>query len=200
MKIVSTLEHYELLIDEGNDPLQDPPLLQDHMNKWDGPIFFDALKAENKIVLEVGVGTGRIAKSVLHAECQSLVGIDISAKTLDRARSNLSTFSNIDLELADINEFVRPNTFDLAYSVLTFLHIEDKETALSNIYKSLKNNGLFVLSVSKDDEWFDYGDRRIKLYPMELDEYVHLFQSVGFQIQSIQETEGKYATIMIGKK
>lgn len=200
MKIVSTFEHYELLIDEDNDPLQDPPLLQAYMNRWDGHIFFDALKAENKLVLDVGVGTGRVAKSVLNAGCQFLVGIDISPKTLDRARSNLSAFSNIELEMADVNDFIRPSTFDLAYSVLTFLHIEDKEKALRNIYNSLKNNGSFVLSVSKDDEWFDYGSRKIKLYPIELDEYVRLFQSTGFQIQLIQETESKYATIIEGKK
>ncbi|OPA75359.1 methyltransferase type 11 [Paenibacillus selenitireducens] len=200
MKITSTLEHYEMLIDEGNDPLQDPPLLQAYMNRWDGPIFFDALKADNKIVLEVGVGTGRLANSVLNAGCQFLVGIDISKKTLDRARSNLSAFSNIELVMADINDFIRPGTFDLAYSVLTFLHIEDKEKTMLNIYNSLKDNGLFVLSVSKDDEWFDYGSRKIKLYPIELDEYVRLFLSTGFQIQSIQETDSKYATIIIGKK
>jgi SAM-dependent methyltransferase len=200
MKIVSTLEHYELLIDEDNDPLQDPLLVQAYMNRWDGPIFFEEVKADNKIVLDVGVGTGRIANSVLNGGCQFLVGIDISKKTLDRARSNLSIFSNIELVMADINDFIRPGTFDLAYSVLTFLHIEDKEKALHNIYNSLKENGLFVLSVSKDDEWFDYGSRKIKLYPIELDEYVRLFLSTGFQIQSIQETESKYATIIIGKK
>lgn len=62
MKLVSTFEHYELLIDEGNDPVLDPPILQAHMNSWDEPFFFDALEAENKIVLEVGVGTGRIKR------------------------------------------------------------------------------------------------------------------------------------------
>lgn len=130
------------------------------MNRWDGPIFFDAVKAENKIVLDVG----------------------------------------IELEMKDINDFIRPGTFDLAYSVLTFSHIENKEKALYNIHNSLKDNGLFVLSVSKDDEWLDYGSRKIELYPVELDEYIRLFQSTGFHIQSIQETECKYATIIIGEK
>ncbi|MGM1048069.1 MAG: class I SAM-dependent methyltransferase [Bacillota bacterium] len=200
MKVVTALEHYELLIDEGNDPVQDPPALQAYMNRWDGEIFFEALKAENKVVLDVGIGTGRIAKSVLNAGCQFLVGIDISPKSLERARSNLSMFSNMELELADAHQFIRPNTFDAAYSVLTFLHIEDKEIALKNIYNSLKNNGSFVLSVSKDDEWLECGSRKLKLYPIDVDEYVRLFQSTGFQIQSIQETESKYATIIKGKK
>ncbi|MGG3507707.1 class I SAM-dependent methyltransferase [Paenibacillus lautus] len=200
MKIVSTLEHYELLIDEGNDPVQDPPQLQAYMNRWDGPSFFNELNPKKCMVLDIGIGTGRIAKTVLHAECQFLVGIDISPKTLERARTNLRTYPNLELVNTDINNFIRPNTFDLAYSVLTFLHIEDKEKALSNIYISLKNNGSFVLSVSKDNEWFECDDRMIKLYPIGLDEYIRLFKSIGFQIESIQETESKYATIIKGKK
>ncbi|MDQ0088556.1 SAM-dependent methyltransferase [Paenibacillus anaericanus] len=200
MKIVSVLEHYELLIDEGNDPIQDPPQLQAYMNRWDGPSFFNELNPENKIVLEIGVGTGRIAKTVLSMGCEFLVGIDISPKTINRARSNLSSFSNIELVMTDIINYNRPNTFDLAYCVLTFLHIEDKKKALSNIYNALKDEGTFVLSVSNDDEWIECGDRKIKLYPAGIEEYVRLFQLTGFQIQSIQETESKYATIITGKK
>ncbi|OAB43719.1 class I SAM-dependent methyltransferase [Paenibacillus glacialis] len=200
MKIVSTQEHYELLIDEGNDPVQDPPQLQSYMNRWDGPTFFNKLNPNNCMVLDIGIGTGRIAKTVLLTGCQFLVGIDISPKTLDRARTNLSSYPNLELVNTDVNNFIRPNTFDLAYSVLTFLHIEDKEKALSNIYKSLKNNGSFVLSVSEDNEWFECGDRKVKLYPIGLEEYIRLFQSIGFQIESIQETESKYATIIKGKK
>ncbi|MEK4512008.1 class I SAM-dependent methyltransferase [Paenibacillus sp. FSL K6-2524] len=120
MKIVSVLEHYELLIDEGNDPIQDPPQLQAYMNRWDGPSFFNELNPENKIVLEIGVGTGRDAKTVLSMGCEFLVGIDISPKTINRARSNLSSFSNIELVMTDIINYNRPNTFDLAYCVLTF--------------------------------------------------------------------------------
>ncbi|MCL6603643.1 MAG: class I SAM-dependent methyltransferase [Paenibacillus sp.] len=200
MKIVSTLAHYEILIDENNDPVQDPPQLQSYMNGWDGPVFYDFLSPKNKSILEVGVGTGRIAKEVFKRGCQYLVGIDLSPKTLNRARSNLKQYTNLELVNSDIHSFTRPNTFDAAYSVLTFLHIEDKEKALFNIHNSLKENGTFVLSVSKDDEWLECNDRKIKLYPIGLEEYIHLFQSVDFQIESIQETESKYATIIKGRK
>ncbi|GIO40777.1 class I SAM-dependent methyltransferase [Paenibacillus apis] len=200
MKIVNTLEHYELLIDEGTDPVQDPPLLQAYMSRWDGPLFYGSLSPKNKLVLEIGVGTGRIAKEVLSAGCQKLVGIDISPKTIERARINLKEYSNIELLVNDIVSFNRPNTFDLAYSVLTFLHIEDKKKAFDNIYNSLKINGIFVLSISKDDDWFEFTDRKIQLYPNNLDEYLHLYESVGFQVESINETESKYATIIKGIK
>ena len=35
-------EHYDLLIDEGNDPVYDPMPLQEYMDKWDGQKFIDS--------------------------------------------------------------------------------------------------------------------------------------------------------------
>ncbi|WP_339315693.1 methyltransferase domain-containing protein [Paenibacillus sp. FSL R10-2734] len=196
MKMVSALEHYESLIDEGNDPAQDPPIGQAYMSQWDGPIFFDGLNGNDKRILEIGIGTGRVAKSVLGLGCWFLTGIDTSPKTLARADLNLRNFSNKELVLADICEFVRPNTFDAAYSVLTFLHIEDKEQALNNIYTSLLPNGTFLLSVSKDEEWFYFNDRRIKLYPADVDEYIRLFNKTGFHIEWVKETKSRTATLI----
>ena len=58
-------EHYDLLIDEGNDPVLDPPELKEYMNGWDGDLFIDLMElAKNKTVLEIGCGTGRIAVKV----------------------------------------------------------------------------------------------------------------------------------------
>lgn len=200
MKVVSAFEHYESLIDEGNDPAQDPPVGQAYMSQWDGPLFFDALDVVDKRVLEVGIGTGRVAKSVLTRGCQFLTGIDISPKTLSRAQLNFTDFPNTEFILADICDFVRPNAFNVAYSVLTFLHIEDKEQALRNIHVSLIHNGTFLLSVSRDEEWFEFSDRKVKLYPVEVDEYIKLFNRTGFQVEWIKETESQYATLIKGTK
>lgn len=200
MKMVSAFEHYESLIDEGNDPAQDPPVGQAYMSQWDGPIFFDGLNGNDKRILEIGIGTGRVAKSVLGLGCCFLTGIDISPKTLARADLNLRNFSNKELVIADICGFVRPNTFDAAYSVLTFLHIEDKEQAIKNIYTSLSPNGTFLLSVSKDEEWFDFNDRRIKLYPADVDEYIRLFNKTGFHIEWVKETKSQTANLIQATK
>ena len=58
--------HYDLLIDEGNDPFRDPPVLQEYMDRWDGQALIDAMALrKEKTVLEIGIGTGRIAKRLL---------------------------------------------------------------------------------------------------------------------------------------
>ena len=43
-KFVSAQEHYDLLIEEGNDPVLDPPALAAYMDGWDGEILLDALE------------------------------------------------------------------------------------------------------------------------------------------------------------
>lgn len=43
---------------------------------------------ETKIVLEIGIGTGRLALKTA-PQCKYLFGIDISEKTIERAKQNL---------------------------------------------------------------------------------------------------------------
>ena len=59
---MNIIEHYDKLIDENNDPIYNPEPLKEYMNKWDGKVFIDAMKLDKmKTVLEIGVGTGRLA-------------------------------------------------------------------------------------------------------------------------------------------
>ena len=59
------IEHYDKLIEENNDPARDPKPLKDYMDKWDGKQFIESMQLDNsKSVLEIGVGTGRIALKV----------------------------------------------------------------------------------------------------------------------------------------
>ena len=62
---MNVIQHYDRLVDENNDPFYDPPILQKYMDKWDGKVFIDSMLLNNtKQVLEIGVGTGRLAKKV----------------------------------------------------------------------------------------------------------------------------------------
>lgn len=66
---------YDKLIEENNDPVNDPKPLQDYMDKWDGQVFIDKMHLDsNKTVLEIGVGTGRIAVKVAPL-CKAFTGI-----------------------------------------------------------------------------------------------------------------------------
>ena len=54
------ITHYDLLIEENNDPVNDPKPLQEYMDKWDGPSFIDALRLDkSKSVLEIGLSVSK---------------------------------------------------------------------------------------------------------------------------------------------
>lgn len=158
--------HYDLLIDEGNDPVHDPEPLQDYMNKWDGQDFINAMQLDKtKSVLEIGVGTGRLAVRVAPL-CDKFCGIDISPKTVNKAKENLVQYSNVNLICGNflIHSFL--DQFDVIYSSLTFMHIKEKQDAIDKVFMLLKDGGRFILSIDKNqDECIDMGLRKIKIFP-----------------------------------
>ena len=98
---MNIVEHYNMLIDENNDPVYDTEPLKKYMDKWDGQVFIDTMKLDKtKTVLEIGVGTGRLAlKTIPH--CKEFVGIDLSQKTIERAAHNLSHYRNAERICSD---------------------------------------------------------------------------------------------------
>ena len=82
-------------------------------------------------------------------ECKTLYGIDISPKTIEKAKINLKEFDNITLIGDDFLIYDFNEKFDVIYSSLTFMHIEDKQAAINKAASLLKENGIFVLSVDK---------------------------------------------------
>lgn len=188
--IAGTAEHYDLLIDEiddpahpQTDPFYDKGLLRAWMEQADGPAFWQALgDVRGQAVLEIGVGTGRVARKVLEQGCAKLTGIDISSKTLERARRNLAAYPDVELLLCDAEEFIREEAFDAACCVWAFFHIANQRRALENIIASLKPGGRVVLSLETGDEWLDYGPRRIRQYPVRPDEVVHYLAALGCRV------------------
>src|SRR5699024_8555338 len=150
MNLKTTMTHYDLLIDEDHDPVYDSEMLQQYMNRWDGDVFLQALQlCDDSVVLEIGVGTGRLAICVLNEGCKQFVGVDLSKKTIHRAQHNLESFYNYELIIGDYLTVNFKQTFDIIYSSLTFFHIEDKETAFQKTWSMLKEYGQFVLSIEK---------------------------------------------------
>lgn len=86
MKNEGVKAYYDKLIEEGNDPVLDSEPLRAYMDKWDGPQFMEMLSlAPHKDVLEIGVGTGRLAVKTAPF-CRSFMGIDLSAKTVEQGK------------------------------------------------------------------------------------------------------------------
>ena len=190
------IEHYDKLIEENNDPARDPKPLQDYMDKWDGRQFIESMRLDkSKSVLEIGVGTGRLALKVAPL-CKELVGIDLSAKTILRASENLSHNQNVKLVCNDFMSYEFAERFDVIYSSLTFMHIEDKAYAIQKIASLLNPEGSFVLSIDKNQSHFiDMGTRKIKVFPDTPTEICKLLSEACLLQTEQFETEHAYITV-----
>ena len=190
---MDVITHYDLLIDEDNDPFYDPPELKEYMNKWDGQVFIDTLQLdENKEVLEIGLGTGRIAVKVA-PYCKRLTGIDISPKTIQRAKENLKKHSNISFINADFNTYEFKEKFDIIYSSLTMMHFENKKQVVSKIDNLLKAKGTFCLSIDKNkSKYIDMGNRKVKIYPDTLDNILSIIDETAMTVVKVIETDNAH--------
>ena len=192
--------HYDLLIDEGNDPVYDAEEMREYMDKWDGQAFVDAMKlSKDKDVLEIGVGTGRLAIRIAPC-CSNFTGVDISPKTVETAKSNLSKFENVTIICDDfIGADFGNARFDVIYSSLTFMHISDKLSAMKKVSELLKTGGIFVLSIDKkQDETIDFGTKIMTLYP-DTPENIQMYaEATGLMVESVFETE--FANVLVIKR
>lgn len=187
------IRHYDLLIDEGNDPFRDPPQLQAYMARWDGETFLELLELTGtQSVLEIGVGTGRLACRIA-PRCRCFTGIDLSPKTIARARENLAGYPHVTLLCGDFLTFPMQGAFDVICSSLTFLHIEDKEAALCRLASLLVPGGRAVISLDKArDSVLNYGPRQLRIYPDDPDAIIALAARSGLQTISVRETEAAH--------
>ncbi len=187
------IKHYDKLIDENNDPVHDPKPLRDYMDKWDGLPFIDQLQLNDKIsALEIGVGTGRLAVRVAPL-CKSFCGIDISPKTTERAKRNLSGFQNTNLLCGDFLTYAFNMSFDVIYSSLTFMHIENKQEAICKVAMLLNDGGRFVLSIDKNPSTvIDIGTNRITIFPDTPAGIEKCIGSAGLRLKERIETEFAY--------
>lgn len=192
------IKHYDKLIDLDNDPVRDPQPLKQYMDKWDGQDFINKMELNNnKSVLEIGVGTGRIAIKVAPL-CKDFLGVDVSPKTIERAKENLNSCHNISLVCEDFLKYTFTKKFDVIYSSLTFMHIKEKQFALNKISSLLNNGGKFVLSIDKNqDRYIDIGINRIKIFPDRPDKMQTFIKEAKLNLLNQYETESAYIFVCL---
>ena len=192
-------KHYDALLSEGNDPVHDPEPLKVYMDKWDGQDFIDKMKLDKtKSVLEIGVGTGRLAVRVAPV-CKHFTGVDISSETAKRAEENLKEFDNVKIICDDFLSAEFNEKFDVVYSSLTFMHIEEKQRAVNKIFSLLENVGRFVLSTDKNpSDTIDAVFTKIKVFPDKPDDTKMYIEKSGLHIEEYYETE--FANVFVAVK
>lgn len=191
--------YYDSLIEEDHDPVCDPEPLRAYMDGWDGPQFIDAMELHlGKTVLEIGVGTGRLAVRTAPL-CARFYGVDLSPKTVRRAEQNLKQLPNVTLLCGDFLDCAFGETFDVVYSSLTLMHVEQKQVFISKAASLLTATGRLLLSIDKNQEkQLVFGDRSLPLYPDTPDKITAYFENAGLETAEHFETE--FAHVFVGIK
>lgn len=118
-----------------------------HDYKDDLP-FYESMVTQDDEVLEVGVGTGRLALR-LAGRVRSYTGVDPSIEMLGLARKKLAG-QNIDLHLGFMESFELPKQFSVILCPFrVFQYVEGREKqflALMNLRRHLKPGGKIILA------------------------------------------------------
>jgi ubiquinone/menaquinone biosynthesis C-methylase UbiE len=122
-------------------------------------IFDHFPKQENLNILELGCGTGLfwLANRNNTVKSWSIILSDYSEGMLETTRNSLSRLSyNFKYEVVNAEDIkYSDNTFDIILANNMLYHIQDRDTAINNISRILKNTGVFIASTMGRDDLFD---------------------------------------------
>ena len=116
--------------------------------------------SEHDRVLDIGCGTGKSTRDVARiASSGSALGVDLSAKMLERARQRSAAegLTNVSFEQADAQ--VHPfhtDAFDVAISVFGTMFFGDPVAAFSNIARAMRPGGHLAMLAWRElkrNEW-----------------------------------------------
>jgi len=101
-----------------------------------------AVPQSGEAVLDVGCGTGRFTRDIAHIVGPEgeVVGIDISAPMLDKARAD-SNRTNVKFVGADASSHNFPPTFDLVISRFGTMFFDDPIAAFRNLATAMNRKG-----------------------------------------------------------
>jgi SAM-dependent methyltransferase len=108
---------------------------------------------EDRSVLEIGCGTGRITFPMAE-KAGEIIAIDIDASAIDEARKR-NRFENVTFLVENIETTQLGRKFDVILSTwLGYMFLNDIPKAIANISYHLKEDGIFLLfSSSPEDEY-----------------------------------------------
>lgn len=99
---------------------------------------------KNVLDMAAGSGTGSYMLATI-GHAKNVTGIDIDADAIRYAKHRNKN-EKVTYQLADATQYVNENFFDVIISFETIEHLPDYENYLININKSLKSDGLFMVS------------------------------------------------------
>ncbi len=117
--------------------------------KWRNKVVSLVNNSSPETILDVATGTGDLAISLVKTNAKKIIGLDISDGMLEVGRKKISKKelgSTIEMVLGDSeNLLFEANSFDAITVAFGVRNFENLEIGLSEIFRVLKPNGIFVI-------------------------------------------------------
>ncbi len=108
---------------------------------------FNLSSVKNKVIMEVGVGSGRILNNLVKFLPKKAIGVEPS-QAIQIAKKN-NSFSKVKIEFLNIKaeDLKIKKKIDFVFSLGVVHHIPNYKQACTKIYESLKPKGKFIIWV-----------------------------------------------------
>lgn len=169
---------------------------------------------EIQTVLDCGCGTGHLTQIIANKLKKSVIGIDISGKSIDLAEKHYGNNDNLTFLKSSIVHFAKHDvSFDACIANMVLMDIAELKRNLAAVFNLLKPNGTFCFTITHpcfwpiyweyfNEPWFNYESEIYIKAPFyvngkrigqtthvhrPLSTYISLCKDVGFTIKEIQE-------------
>lgn len=116
-------------------------IVEDHLHRY----HFASTFAKGKSVLDIACGAGYSAPMFIQGGAVSYNGIDLNEQRVDYATQTYGT-DKVTFSVGDICTYGDGNSYDMITCFETIEHVENYESALTNLYNLLKPGGLLLIS------------------------------------------------------
>ncbi len=121
-----------------------------YWENFESKIVDELIDVKNKIVLDLGCGSGRYALSV-YKRAKKVIGVDISEKMIEIAMEKLTLNMSTKFLVGDATSIPFKNQyFDVIVSLGMFEYLKDPSLFLREINRILKFNGDFLFTCYND--------------------------------------------------
>lgn len=145
--------------------------------------IIDKLDNSQKYLL-IGIGTGYFLKKLEDRGFKGMA-LDISKESIARAKK-ITNINYTKIQFGNILKYRNNQKLSLIFCFEVLEHIKDDQKAISNIYKLLKNKGLFIFSVPAHmSKWGKMDDLGGHFRRYERKEILTKLKKTGFKIQKI---------------
>ena len=102
---------------------------------------------ENKIIMDIGCGSGEINLELAKLGYQG-EGVDISQTMIELAKKKLEYYPQWKFEVGSILDYNFERKYDLVIASGLIEYFKNEDTVLDNLYKIIKPNGILIINVS----------------------------------------------------